>query len=109
MILPVALLIYYGFKSFIIFKQNQFKHRNNLSDVKVLLKDDERKSYLEEESTKTYKAKLEEEDEIRRAIIKKQKLRTAQREQANKVKTKDQTSKTAKHRIQNTKQKIKKK
>ena len=38
MLLPGILLIYYVFKSLVIFKQNQFKHRNNLSDVKELLR-----------------------------------------------------------------------
>lgn len=89
MILPAMLLLYYTFKSYIIFKQNQFKHRNNLSDIKTLLKDDERKSYLEEESKKTYRAKLKEEEEIRNAIMKKQKLKTAQKEQNNKIKNKE--------------------
>lgn len=83
MLLPAVLLIYYAFKSMIIFKQNQFKHRNNLSDVKELL-NDERKSYLDEQSTKTYKAKMEEEEEIRKVIIKRQKMRTIQKEQENK-------------------------
>lgn len=84
MLLPAVLLIYYAFKSMIIFKQNQFKHRNNLSDIKELLNNDERKSYLEEKSTKTYKAKMEEEEEIRQVIIKRQKIRTIQKEQENK-------------------------
>ncbi len=104
MILPAVLLIYYAFKSYVIFKQNQFKHRNNLSDIKDLLKDDERKSYLQEDSKKTYRAKLEEEEEIRKAIIKKQKIKTAQKEQA----LKEQKNKKQKN-VQNSKQKIKKK
>lgn len=75
MILPAVLLIYYAFKSFIIYKQNQFKHRNNLSDVKEILKDTERTSYLDEESKKTYRAKMAEEEEIRKAIIRNQEVR----------------------------------
>ena len=75
MILPAVLLIYYSFKSIIIFKQNQIKYRSNLSDIKDLLKDDERKSYLEEESKKTYRAKMAEEEEIRKAIIRNQEVR----------------------------------
>lgn len=105
MILPAVLLVYYAFKSFVIFKQNQFKHQSNLSDVKTLLKDDERKGYLEEDSKKSYRAKMEEEEEIRKVIIKRQKLRTIQKEQASK----NQTNQTSKHKAQNTKQKIKKK
>ena len=102
MVLPAVLLIYYAFKSLIIFKQNQFKHRNNLSDVRDLLNDDERKSYLDEKSTKTYRAKMEEEEEIRKVIIKRQKLRS---EQKNK-KTKNNSSKS---KTQKTKQKRRKK
>lgn len=102
MVLPAVLLIYYAFKSIIIFKQNQFKHRNNLSDVRDLLNDDERKSYLEEKSTKTYRAKMEEEEEIRKVIIKRQKLRS---EQKNK-KAKNNSSKS---KTQKTKQKRRKK
>lgn len=75
MILPSVLLIYYAFKSFIIYKQNQFKHRNNLSDVKEILKDTERTSYLDEKSKKTYRAKMAEEEEIRKAIIRNQEVR----------------------------------
>ncbi len=109
MILPAALLIYYAFKSYVIFKQNQFKHRNNLSDIKDLVKDDERKGYLEEDSKKTYRAKLEEEEEIRKAIIKKQKIKTVQKEQAKKaLKEKEQKTKKTTN-VKNTKQKIKKK
>ena len=92
MLLPAALIIYYLFKSVVIFKQNQFKHRNNLSDVKELLSNDERKSYLEEASTKTYKAKMQEEEELRKAIIKRQKIKAEQKEQNNK-KTKKKTTK----------------
>ena len=75
MILPAVLLIYYAFKSFIIYKQNQFKHRNNLSDVKEILKDTERTSYLDEKSKKTYRAKMAEEEKIRKAIIRNQEVR----------------------------------
>ena len=99
MLLPAVLLIYYAFKSMIIFKQNQFKHRNNLSDVKELLNDDERKSYLDEKSTKIYRAKMQEEEEIRKAIIKKQKIRTIQKEEENKKsKVKNQNNKKTKNK-----------
>ena len=97
MLLPAVLIIYYLFKSMVIFKQNQFKHRNNLSDVKELLKNDERKSYLEEVSTKTYKAKMEEEEEIRKVIIKRQKIRTEQ----NNKKSKRTTTKNKPKRKKN--------
>ena len=113
MILPAVLLIYYAFKSMMIFKQNQFKHRNNLSDVKELLSNDERKSYLDEKSTKSYKAKLEEEEEIRKAIIKRQEIHAKQREEKNKkLKVKEESKKKNTKEVnkkQNGKQKKKKK
>ena len=96
MILPAVILIYYIFKSLIIFKQNQFYYQNNLSDVKEILKDTENKSYLDEDSKKTYRAKIEEEEEIRKAIIKKQKIRTAQKEEAKNKKTQKGTQKKKK-------------
>ena len=98
MILPAVLLIYYSFKSIIIFKQNQIKYRSNLSDIKDLLKDDERKSYLEEESKKTYRAKMVEEEEIRKVIIKSQKIKAAQKEQKNKKSQKQNTQKKKKNK-----------
>ena len=62
-------------KSLVIFKKDQFHYQNNLSDVKELVKDTEKKSYLEEESSKSYRAKMQEEEEIRKVIISEQKLR----------------------------------
>jgi len=82
MVLPAVILIYYLFKSLVIFKQNQFKYQNNLSDVKEIVKDTENKSYLDEESKKTYREKMVEEEEIKKAIIKKQKIKTLEKEQS---------------------------
>ena len=107
MLLPAVLLIYYAFKSMIIFKQNQFKHRNNLSDVKELLNDDERKSYLDEKSTKTYKAKMEEEEEIRKVIIKRQKMRAIQKEEENKKSKVKKQNKSSNQKNKNKKSKNK--
>lgn len=85
MTLPAILVIYYFFKSFIIYKQKQFNYQNNLSDVKELMKYDENKSYLDEQSTKTYKAKTEEEEVIKGVILKEQAIRRKKRqEQAEK-------------------------
>lgn len=106
MLLPAVLLIYYAFKSMIIFKQNQFKHRNNLSDVKELL-NDERKSYLDEKSTKTYKAKMEEEEEIRKVIIKRQKMRAIQKEEENKKSKVKKQNKSSNQKNKNKKSKNK--
>lgn len=86
MILPVALIIYYAIKCIIIFKQKQIQYRSNLSDVKEILKDDEKQSYLDEDSTKTYRAKKQEEEIIRKKIINDQRNKSRKRklEQKNK-------------------------
>ena len=85
MILPAILVIYYLFKSLIIYKQKKFHYQNNLSDVKELMKYDEKKSYLDEESTKTYRAKTEEEEVIKTVILKEQAIKRKRRqEQAQK-------------------------
>lgn len=75
MVLPIVLVIYYGVKAFIVFKQNQIRYRSNLSDVKEIVKETEKSSYLEEESTKTYRAKKTEEKIIREKIRVAQKIR----------------------------------
>ncbi len=75
MILPIVLVIYYAIKSFILFKKNQLNYRNNLSDVKEIVKETEKSSYIEEESSKTYRAKKAEEKIIREKISNDQKKR----------------------------------
>lgn len=81
MVLPAILIIYYLFKSLIIYKQKKFHYQNNLSDVKELMKYDENKSYLDEESTKTYRAKTEEEEVIKTVILKEQAIRRKKRQE----------------------------
>lgn len=93
MILPVFLVVYYGIKSIIIFKQNQFNYRNNLSDVKEIVKETEKSSYLDEESTKTYRAKIKEEENIRKKLISEQKQRRNQRERHEENRNKKRKSK----------------
>ena len=75
MILPVCLTIYYAIKSLMIFKQKQFKYQNNLSDVKEIVKETEKTSYLDEDSKKIYREKTREEEKIRQEIEKEQKIR----------------------------------
>lgn len=85
MILPAILVVYYLFKSLIIYNQKKFHYQNNLSDVKEIMRYDEKKSYLDEESTKTYRAKTEEEEVIKTVILKEQAIRRKKRqEQAEK-------------------------
>lgn len=93
MILPVFSVLYYGIKSIIIFKQNQFNYRNNLSDVKEIVKETEKSSYLDEESTKTYRAKIKEEENIRKKLISEQKQRRNQRERHAENRNKKRKSK----------------
>lgn len=93
MILPAFLVVYYGIKSIIIFKQNQIKYRSNLSDVKEIVKDTEKSSYLDEESTKTYRAKIKEEENIRKKLLSEQKQRKKQREKHAEPRNKKRKSK----------------
>jgi len=84
MILPAILVVYYFLKSYIIYRQKRFHYQNNLSDVKEIMKYDENKSYLEEESTKLYKVKTEEEETIKKVILKEQAIRRKNRQIASK-------------------------
>lgn len=81
MILPAFLIIYYAIKSFIIFKRKQFEYRNNLSDIKEILKDTEKLSYIEEESTKTYRERVEQENLFRQNVRKEQKIKKIRKEE----------------------------
>ncbi len=76
MIVPAILVGYYLVKSFLIFKRKQIQYRSeNLSDVKEMMRYTEDKGYLDEKSTKTYKAKQEEEKKLKKIITEEQKLR----------------------------------
>ena len=103
MILPIPIVIYYALKSFVIFKGDQIHYQSNLSDVKELVKDTEKRSYLEEDSTKSYRAKMKEEEEIRKVIISEQKLRRQKKQMELKKQALVQKNKKA-----NTKNKKKK-
>lgn len=81
MILPAFLLVYYAIKSFIIFKRKQFEYRNNLSDIKELVKDTENISYIEEESSKSYREKVEQEKIFKEKVRKEQKIKKIRKEQ----------------------------
>ena len=82
MVVPVGIVIYYFIKSFIIYKRDKTKYINDhLSDVKDLLKSDERKSYLDEDSSKTYRKKVEEENEIKKVIQSEQAARRKKRQE----------------------------
>ena len=83
MILPVCLVIYYAIKSLLIFKQKQFKYQNNLSDVKEIVKETEKVSYLDEDSKKLYREKKREEEIIKEQLRNEQKIRKIKKQQKN--------------------------
>lgn len=70
MLVPVYYGVYYSIKNFIIYKKEQIKHESNLSDVREIIKD-EKESYIDEESTKTLKAKKELEEKRKNQKAKK--------------------------------------
>lgn len=103
------IIVYYIIKAFIIFKGRQFEYQNNLSDVKEILKDSEKESYLEEESTKTFKEiqkhKIEQNEELlkEQKRIGKLKKEEAKKEKAKKELTKKDENKINKKTTTNTK------
>ena len=77
-ILPAVLVVYYFIKAIIIFKKEQIEYEDSLSDIKDILKND-KKSYLDEDSVKSYKNKLKEEEKCKKAIEKEQEIRRKKR------------------------------
>lgn len=86
MILPVFLVIYYVIKAIAIFKHREINYINNLSDVREIMQNSEKKEYLDEESSKSFRKKLKEEEKIKEEIKNEQKLRRLKKQLANKVK-----------------------
>lgn len=85
--LPAILVVYYFIKSLIIFRKGKIEYTDSLCDVKEILSDD-KKSYLDEESGKTYKKKLKEEEKIKEDIKKEQEIRKNKKEKSEKQKQK---------------------
>lgn len=92
MILPAFLTVYYLIKSILIYKAKQFKYTSNLSDVKEIVKEDNKESYLDEKSRKVYKDKLEEEALIRQEIRNEQIIRKTNKELNKKNKASNNTN-----------------
>lgn len=91
-ILPIGIAIYYIFKAYIIYKTRKFKHQNNLSDVREILSYSEKESYLDEDSSKLYRKKLEFEEETKKELIEEQKRRAKlEKEKKNKTSVKPKT------------------
>lgn len=63
MIIPIFLAVYYIAKTIAVYVIRNFKHKNNLSDVKEIVKYNENKSYIDEESTKTLKENKKKKEE----------------------------------------------
>lgn len=97
------IIIYYIIKAFIIFKGRQFEYQNNLSDVKEILKDSEKESYLEEESTKVFKEIQKYKTEQKEELIKEQKRIGKLKEEAKKEKIKKDAVKNEKAKKELTK------
>ena len=57
MCVPIGFAIYYVAKAIIIYIKDEYQYRNNLSDVKEIIKDEKFDSYLDEDSKKTIKEK----------------------------------------------------
>lgn len=70
--LPISIAIYYILKAYLIYKSGKIKHHSNLSDVKELLKDTEKVSYLDEDSTKLYRQQKEFEEKTKKELLEEQ-------------------------------------
>ena len=86
MVLPAFLIVYYAIKSIIIFKQKQFEYQNNLSDIRQIVTDNEKTSYLDEKSSKSYREKIKQEEQIKVEIAKEQIIRKNKKNQMKKNK-----------------------
>lgn len=82
MLTPVFFAIYYVAKSIFITLKLSIDYRNNISDVKEIVKDEENSSYLDEESTKIIKEvnAIEAAKKEERKIIKEAKKKQKQNE-----------------------------
>ncbi len=94
MLTPVFFAIYYVEKSIFITLKLSIDYRNNISDVKEIVKDEEKSSYLDEESTKIIKEvnAIEAAKKEERKIIKEAKKKQKQNEE--KLETKKVKSST---------------
>ncbi len=89
-ILPLSIAVYYMIKAFVIFKSREIGYKNNLSDVKEILKNDENKGYLEEESKKSYREAKANEEKFKKELLEKEQK-----------KAKENKKKTAKNKTNN--------
>ena len=110
--LPIGIALYYILKAYIIYKTGKIKHHNNLSDIKEILKDTEKNSYLDEESTKLYRQQRQFEEQTKKELLeeqfKKAKSNKEKKAKKQKAETKKNAKSTAKKKTEETKSKTKK-
>lgn len=82
MILPAVLVAYYLIKGLLIYKSRKIHYQSNLSDVKEILKDTEKQSYLDEDSKKTYRENQKIEEQIKKELLEEQKIRKKHKQAA---------------------------
>lgn len=97
-IVPIAIAIYYIIKAFLMYKNKEFHYHNNLSDVKEILKDTEKTSYIDEESFKTFRKNKQIEEEIKEELLEEQRNRKEKNKKNKTVKSKNETKKTNKRK-----------
>ena len=95
-ILPLSISGYYIVKAILIYGSRKIEYENNLSDVKEILKDTERKSYLEEESTKSYREYKIQEEKNKKELLEKECRKAASKAKQSKGKNKKTTKKASK-------------
>ena len=84
-LLPMSIAWYYIIKAIIIYKSGTIKYQNNLSDVKEILKDTEKRGYLDEESKKSYREiKSQEEKNQQELLIEQKKIAEANKKRVPK-------------------------
>ena len=110
--LPVGIALYYFLKAYIIYKTGKIKHHNNLSDIKEILKDTEKNSYLDEESSKLYRQQRQFEEQTKKELLEEQLKKVKANKERKTKKQKTETKKTdknvAKKKTEETKSKTKK-
>ncbi len=97
MTLPFIIAAYYIIKAFFIYKTREIRYQSNLSDVKEILKDTEKKSYLDEESKKVYREKQEYEEKMKQELLEEQRKKAENKKnQATKKKKTQKGANTTK-------------
>ena len=107
-VFPLSIAMYYIIKAIIIYKTRKIIHENNLSDVKEILKDTERKGYLEEESKKSYREYKIQEEKNNQELLEKERKKAAMKKKETKAKNKKVVGKSNKTSTKKTKSNVSK-